>query len=116
MDAVNSLYELSFEEVEDKIAKTRKNYFRLGISFDAEFRLAFLEQEINGNAMIRNVHKSPLQLNEKNMNQYMKYNLGDRLPFMKKRYQNKPVYLFETMSVFSDKEGMKLRSEEHTSE
>ena len=108
MDAVNSLYELSFEEVEDKIAKTRKNYFRLGISFDAEFRLAFLEQEINGNAMIRNVHKSPLQLNEKNVNQYMKYNLGDRLPFMKKRYQNKPVYLFETMSVFSDKESMKL--------
>ena len=109
MDVVNNLYELSFEELEDHIAKTRKNYFRLGISFDSEFRLAFLEQEINGNAMIRDVHKSPLQLNEKNMNQYIKYNLGDRLPFMKKRYQNKSVYLFKTISVFSDKGSLRLK-------
>src|SRR5699024_2017753 len=57
LDLVTNIQTLSFQDLEKQIAKTRKNYFRSGIAFDDEFRLAFLEQEINGNAMIRSVNK-----------------------------------------------------------
>src|SRR5699024_10928503 len=80
------------------------NYFRYGIAFDDEFRLAFLEQEINGNAMLRSVKKSPIQLNEKNINHYLKTYFNNRPVFMKSRYRNKEVYLFKTMSIFKDAE------------
>lgn len=65
IDIVDEVEEISFNQLELKIAQTRRNYFRYGISFDSEFRLAFLEQEINGNAMMRSVKKSPIQFNEK---------------------------------------------------
>ena len=104
IDIVTEVKNLSFETLEQMIAKTRRNYFRYGIAFDDEFRLAFLEQEINGNAMLRSVKKSPIQLNEKNINHYLKTYFNNRPVFMKSRYRNKEVYLFKTMSIFKDAE------------
>src|SRR5699024_1950591 len=103
IDVVTDVQTLSFKDLEQQIAKTRRNYFRSGIAFDDEFRLAFLEQEINGNAMIRSVNKSPLQLNEKNMNHYLKNNSNQILPFMKKRYAGKQVHTFQTKALFSNR-------------
>lgn len=109
LDVVTDMKKTTFAELEQKAANTRKNYFRSGIAFDPKFRLAFLEQEINGNAMIRSVNKSPLHLHERNINQYLKRNKYEGLPFMKKRYQQKDVYLFQTFGVFSDKENPELK-------
>src|SRR5699024_1922086 len=103
LDLVTEIEAISFQQLEKQIARTRRNYFRSGIAFDDEFRLAFLEQEINGNAMIRSVNKGPLQLNEKNINHYLKNNSSQTLPFMKKRYANKQVYIFKTEAIFSDR-------------
>jgi len=103
LDLVTEIEPISFEQLEKQIAKTRRNYFRSGIAFDDEFRLAFLEQEIHGNAMIRSVNKSSLQLNEKNINHYLKKHASQTLPFMKKRYANKQVYIFNTEAIFSDR-------------
>lgn len=103
LDLVTQIESLSFEDLEYKIAHTRRNYFRLGIAFDNEFRLALLEQEINGNAMIRSIKKGSLQLNEKNMNHYFKSTSPQMLPFMKKRYAGKEVYTFKTEAVFSSR-------------
>src|SRR5690625_491167 len=108
IDLVINLKQLTFEELEQRIAKTRRNYFRSGIAFDPEFRLAFLEQEINGNAMIRSVKKNPLQLHEKNINHYLNYNSDNHFPFIKKRYQNKPVYLFNTISAFKARDNVQI--------
>lgn len=108
VDIVSEVKKVPFEFLEEKIEKTRKNYFRWGISFDPNFRLAFLEQEINGNAMIRSIKKQPLRLDEKNINHYMKYNEGTRFPFMKKLYRNKNVYLFKTTSAFKDRSHEKI--------
>src|SRR5699024_11791330 len=99
-DFVTHIQELSFTELVKQIAKTRRNYFRSGIAFDQDFRLAFLEQEINGNAMIRNVNKSPLQLDEKNINNYLENNTNLLIPFIKRRYVNKEEYTFNKKSLF----------------
>ncbi|MCJ7843092.1 hypothetical protein MUB24_19865 [Lederbergia sp. NSJ-179] len=108
MDVVNKIETLSLEELELKISKTRKNYFRSGIAFDADFHLAFLEQEIHGNAMIKNKKDEPLQLDEMNINQYLKRNFKNRSVFTKKRYYHQPVYTFNTMSVFKELENPQL--------
>lgn len=109
IDVVSEAEKISFDQLENLIAKTRRNYFRYGISFDPEFRLAFLEQELNGNAMLRSLNKSPIQLNEKNINHYLKYNVSNfRFPFVKNRYRNKQVFLFKTVSSFSDRENQEI--------
>src|SRR5699024_10604636 len=41
-------------------------------------------------------NKGPLQLNEKNINHYIKSNNLQTLPFMKNRYIHKQVYTFQT--------------------
>ena len=104
IDVVCNITPLNFEELERKISQTRRNYFRSGISFDQDFYLAFLEQEINGNAMLRSVNKGPVEFNEKNINHYMNYKYERRLPFFKKNYQDKEVYIFNTISAFQDRE------------
>lgn len=109
IDYVTEIEKTSFKQLEELIAKTRRNYFRFGIAFDPEFRLAFLEQELNGNAMLRSVNKGPVQLHEKNINHYLKYNISNfRFPFAKNRYQNKEVYLFKTVGAFADRENQEI--------
>lgn len=103
LDMVTDVKKMPFPLLEKKIEQTRKHYFRWGIAFDPEFRLAFLEQEINGNAMIRSVKKQPLRLNETNINHYLTYNEGQRFPFIKKLYIDKEVYLFQTRAMFKDR-------------
>ncbi len=101
LDVVSETKVIYFNELENLIAKTKKNYFRYGIAFDPEFRLAFLEQEINGNAMIREINKK-LQLSEKNINRYVREKYDVKFPFIKERYRNKNVILFKTKGIFLD--------------
>lgn len=103
LDLVTQIKEHQFETLEKQLSKTRRNYFRSGIAFDDEFRLAFLEQEINGNAMVRSIKKGPLQLNEKNINHYLKTKTIHTIPFMKHHYANKQVFTFQTEAVFIDR-------------
>lgn len=42
VDIVKEVQPIHFTELEKLIAKTRKNYFRYGISFDVDFQVAFL--------------------------------------------------------------------------
>src|SRR5690625_4745082 len=108
IDVVCNITALNFEELERKISQTRRNYFRSGISFDQDFYLAFLEQEINGNAMLRSVNKGPVEFNEKNINHYMNYKYERRLPFFKKNYLDKQVYIFNTISAFQDRKERRI--------
>src|SRR5699024_4922777 len=68
VDIVTELEKVSLKELEQKIKHTRRNYFRHGIAFDPSFRLSFLEQEINGNALIRMQQNGELALDERNIN------------------------------------------------
>lgn len=102
VDFVQNINELPFESLEVQLKKTRKNYFRSGISFDPTFQLAFLEQEINGNAMVKRVNKSPLELNEKNINRYLTATGRNHFLFIKAKYRSKMVYTFTTIGSFAD--------------
>lgn len=108
LDLVTDIQKIPFLELTKNIAKTRRNYFRSGIAFDEEFRLTFLEQEINGNAMIRSVNKGPLQLHDKNINRYLKTRYSQTLPFMQQLYENKEVFTFQTKAVFLDRKEEKI--------
>lgn len=103
LDIVVSLEETPFEQLEKNISNTRKNYFRNGIAFDENFKIAFLEQEINGNALIRNKRGELPRLNDKNINHYLNYKTETNIPFMVQRYRNKQVYVFNTVSIFKDR-------------
>jgi hypothetical protein len=70
-DFVTSYEQITVEEFIVKITKTKKNYFRYGISLDPDFNLAFLEQEVNANAFIKfDQEHQRAYLSEQNMNHY----------------------------------------------
>lgn len=100
LDIVSEVEEISFADLERKIANTRRNYFRYGISFDPSFILAFLEQEINGNALIRQQTDETLRLDERNINYYLRQKEATMPTFFRHHYANKNVYIFKTKSLF----------------
>jgi len=52
VDWVTSAQTRNWGQLARRLEKTKRNYFRLGLSLDRDFRFAFLEQEINANAML----------------------------------------------------------------
>lgn len=103
VDIVKNIEALTFPQLEEKVKNSRKNYFRHGISFDSSFRLSFLEQEVNGNVFIRERAKGEFYLDEVNINNYLKKQDQGRSLFIKSQYTNKTVYIFETKSLFKDR-------------
>src|SRR5699024_7920727 len=102
--------EIPFLELEEKIANTRSSYFRYGISFDNSFKLAFMEQEINGNSLIRKQPNGQLLLDERNINHYLKLR-DDRIThFFRSQYLNKNVFLFKTLGYFYDQSEARVHS------
>ncbi|GAA0498514.1 hypothetical protein GCM10008986_27030 [Salinibacillus aidingensis] len=85
----------------DLITKTKKNYFRFGVSLDRSFRQAFLEQEVNGNAMIQfDSRKKRGYLKEVNIQNYIKKHRPDMKPVDFRKVTN--LYLFSTKGFFMD--------------
>ncbi len=73
LDIVESEESHSVNDFVKVITETKKNYFRKGISFDKQYRFAFLEQEINGNAIVQ-IDKQTGRgfIQEKNLKEYAK--------------------------------------------
>ncbi|MBC1436284.1 poly(glycerol-phosphate) alpha-glucosyltransferase [Listeria rocourtiae] len=70
IDVAYQFETMLFSEWNDIALHTKKNYGRLGISFDKGFYTALLEQEINGNAMIQ-PKEAGIALNVENLNRYL---------------------------------------------
>src|SRR5699024_10169900 len=77
-----------------------KNYFRKGISFDALFRNAFLEEEVNANVFFHNWGDEHVELSVINVNNYLHQYKDTK--FRVNPSQLKDVHLFNTESVFHD--------------
>lgn len=86
-----------------RLSLTKRNYFRLGLSLDADLQYAFLEQELNANAMLYLGADIPeAGLNVKNFSAYAKRRFGEKveLDFSPER----SVYLFSHEGVFLAKD------------
>lgn len=71
IDWVTHRRELPWADCLKEIQRVKRNYFRYGISLDTTFRHAFLEQELNANAMLYLGSKEPkAKLNPKNFRRY----------------------------------------------
>lgn len=99
IDWVTKKAVVPWEECLTNIGSIKRNYFRYGISLDTNFRHAFLEQEVNANAMLYLGASHPkAALNEKNFLHYgiKRYGKHFHLPVDKQE----PVTLFTTQAIF----------------
>ncbi|MBO1308637.1 hypothetical protein JZO70_20855 [Enterococcus sp. 669A] len=124
VDIVKSIEECTYLEVMRKLSVVaRNNFFRRGIAFDKKFNIAFLPEEIMGNALIKPSvnHKvgfnSPeLSFDQKNIDGYMTRKYKQSL---KNKIAQRKFYVFDTqgfyleegswltLSVQKDQEGMR---------
>ncbi|ALC13387.1 Mur ligase family protein [Sphingopyxis sp. 113P3] len=90
-------------ELRDRLARIKRNYVRVGIALDAEFDHAFLETELNANAMLYGGPGQPSAcLNERNFRLYAAKRHGLKtLSFADER----AVWLFTTKGLFAGDDG-----------
>src|SRR5699024_12877800 len=81
VDWVTAVEHMSWQELNaDHIEKTKRSFFRYGKAFDADFQHAFLEQELNGNAMLYRGAKVPhAKFNRNNFMRYAGIRYADRV-------------------------------------
>ncbi|AKM07740.1 UDP-N-acetylmuramoyl-tripeptide--D-alanyl-D-alanine ligase [Pelagerythrobacter marensis] len=98
IDWVDAVERRTWAELKAALRTIKRNYFRLGISLDPQFEHAFLETELNANAMLYGGNKTPAAvLNEKNFAIYAarRHGLAD-LTFA----DDDPIWLFTTKGAF----------------
>jgi len=98
LDWVEEAAEMTMAELRSTLERTKRNYFRCGISLDGAFRHAFLETELNANAMLYGgnaiVHAV---LNERNFARYARLRHGlSEVDFSPAR----AVWVFRTGGLF----------------
>jgi len=104
VDWVTHVETLTWEELNKRLQDTKRNYFRKGLAFDSTLNQAFLEQELNANAMLyEGGNDANAQFNEKNFIRYATSRYGKKAPvdFSLQTL----VYVFSTQGVFCDTSG-----------
>lgn len=82
-----------------RLAETKRNYFRLGLALDPELKWAFLEPELNANAMLYSgADQAEAGLNEKNFTAYAQRRFGPRA--VPDFAPDTPVYVFAHDGLF----------------
>ncbi|MFI2812798.1 CapA family protein [Microbulbifer sp. JSM ZJ756] len=104
MDWVTRADKMSWAGLKEILSATKRSYFRYGIALDDEFRFAFLEQELNGNAMLYGGNQiGHAVVNEKNFNVYCRKRYGNKL--IPDFSDEKTVYRLWTEGLFCDESG-----------
>jgi len=108
VDWVTRSWQMPWNACEQAIRSSKRNYFRYGLALDPEFRTAFLEQELNANAMLYLGHKDPAAgLNPKTCDIYGRRRYGDG--FALPVEQDAPVCLFTTDAFLMQPDRAPLR-------
>src|SRR5690606_28720724 len=86
-------------ELATRFAVTKRNYFRLGVALDAELKQAFLEQELNANAMLYlGASKVEAGINQKNFTVYAQRRFGKEVVL--NFSPHRPVHIFTHEGLF----------------
>lgn len=89
----------TWAELGARLTLTKRNYFRLGLALDADLQRAFLEQELNANAMLYpGSDKAHAGLNARNFTVHAQRRFGKTVELAFAGHG--PVYLFAHEGVF----------------
>ncbi|MEC3950782.1 UDP-N-acetylmuramoyl-tripeptide--D-alanyl-D-alanine ligase [Sphingobium sp. HWE2-09] len=104
VDWVRAVERTDWGSLRQRLGATKRNYFRLGIALDARLEQAFLETEVNANAMLYGGKGHPTAtVNEANFLRYARLRHGiDKIDFS----DQAPVWLFSTAGLFLDADGV----------
>jgi UDP-N-acetylmuramoyl-tripeptide--D-alanyl-D-alanine ligase len=104
VDWATGVEAMSIATLKTCLAGTKRNYFRLGLAFDPEFRTAFLEQELNANAMLYGGNTiEHAVLNEPNVMVYAARRFGRKLTIDVS--DEKEVFVLSSRGLFCDEKG-----------
>src|SRR5690606_17293067 len=99
VDQVKEVEALTWGTLEERLALTKRNYFRVGLALDPDLTYAFLEPELNANAMLyMGSSKVSAGLNQKNFSVYAQRRFGKDVPL--DFDPERPVYLFTHEGLF----------------
>ncbi|WP_233851065.1 Mur ligase family protein [Paraburkholderia sp. HD33-4] len=99
VDWVEKVEGMTWKSLRDRLEQTKRNYFRCGLSLDSNFTHAFLETELNANAMLYGgVAQAHAVVNTKNFERYaaIRHKLTN-VDFADAR----EVYVFSTRGAFT---------------
>lgn len=100
VEAVHSVESLSWLELKEKLKRAKRNYFRFGLSFTADFSTAMLEHELYANALLYKTDVSVATANETNLKNYGKRRFGRELEWPNN--DQDIIWRFKTRAVFTD--------------
>lgn len=103
-DWVTACDPTDWRDLRARLARTKRNYFRLGVALDPRFEHAFLETEINANAMFHGGRAEPCAaLNPGNFASYARRKYGlEALDLA----DDTPVWTFATAGAFVGADGV----------
>lgn len=109
VDVVNNIEALRWHELQSKLRKTKRNYFRFGLSFTPTFEHAMLEQEIAANALLYVGIEGVATPNDKNLANYTRQRFGKECQWPTDAEQT--IWRFTTLGAFSDgKKALRIES------
>jgi UDP-N-acetylmuramoyl-tripeptide--D-alanyl-D-alanine ligase len=111
VERATNLTTLSWAQLQERLKRHKRNYFRHGIAFDQGLNTALTEQEINANAILYGGSTVPLaSFNMGNFSVYVKKRFVDTTALVAAQYAQAhpqtPVYLFQTQGVFCAEDGI----------
>lgn len=104
VEAVCQTESLTWLELKNKLAKTKRNYFRFGLALTPDFKTAMLEHELYANALLYKTDVSVAAPNEVNVKNYGKRRFGRELQWPNSDQDT--IWRFKTLAVFADQTGV----------
>lgn len=99
IDWVSAAQATTWGELAGRLSKTKRNYFRYGLALDGELTQAFLEPELNANAMLYvGADQVAAGLNERNFAIHARKRFGQKITL--DFSAQTPVWLFAHQGVF----------------